>query len=376
MGVQPEQVKVSKWNEGIAFTLLFIFLNLMLITVNIMDIHYLYMGEGMPDGLAHRQFVHKGVGMLIFSIILGISILLFFFRGALNFSKNKQLLKVLAYLWVIQNIFMVASTAMRNTMYIDEALLSYKRVGVYFWLLFAFIGLITLFIKLYKNKTVWFLAKYNFAVLFVVFIGSSAFDWDMIISNFNLNRAQQVEDISSYDKKYLLSLSEGNINGLYNINDKKGFEVDSLYSYAYYRNYHISNRNWLDGKLYNFLAGDMKGDWRSYSVRRDRVKKDIIELNKNGKLDSLNLQGEYLSELAPLQSLSNLKELNVTNSDIDDWSALSHFKELTSLSVSFIEKEDIIHFKSLTSLQKLYLFDTDYEVKQRMKKALPEVTIY
>ena len=78
INIIEDNVKVPKWNESVAFVLLFIVLNLMLISVNIMDINYLYIGEGMPDGLAHKHFVHKGVGMLILSILLGISILMYF----------------------------------------------------------------------------------------------------------------------------------------------------------------------------------------------------------------------------------------------------------------------------------------------------------
>ncbi|MDG1477125.1 MAG: DUF4173 domain-containing protein, partial [Vicingaceae bacterium] len=293
LNIIETEVTAPKWNEGIAFIVLFIFLNLMLFSVNFMDINYLYLGEGMPDGITHKQFLHKGVGMLILSILLGISLLLFFFRGSLNFSKNKRMIKSLAFLWVIQNTFMVISTTLRNNIYVDEALLSYKRIGVYFWLLFALIGLITLFIKLFKNKSVWFLARHNFTVIFIVFIASSAFDWDKIISDFNISRAQQENEISSYDKRYLLSLSEGNIADLHTLKEMKGFEIDSLYSYSYHNNYRYSNKNWLDTKVYNFLEGDEEGDWRSFSIRRNKVRNDIDNLNKIGSLDTLDLRNNY-----------------------------------------------------------------------------------
>ena len=146
-------------------------------------------------------------------------------------------------------------------MYVDASLLTYKRVGVYFWLFFALIGLITLFIKLQHNKTVWFLARQNFMALFIVLIGSASIDWDKLISDFNLGRAHQMEEISSLDKNYLLSISETNIAGLYGIKNKEGFEVDSIYSY---NNTYGTNSNWLDIKLYDFLVDDAYGDWRSY----------------------------------------------------------------------------------------------------------------
>ncbi|MGB0881834.1 MAG: DUF4153 domain-containing protein [Vicingaceae bacterium] len=377
LNIIEKETKAPQWNEGIAFIILFIVLNIMLISVNFMDIHYLYLGEGMPDGITHKQFLHKGVGMIILSILLGISLLLFFFRGALNFDKNQKLIKLLAFLWVIQNVFMVISTTLRNNIYVDEALLSYKRIGVYFWLLFALIGLITLFVKLLKNKSLWFLMRYNFIVLFVVFIMSSAFDWDMIISKFNINRAKQVNEISSYDKRYLLSLSEGNIAELHSIKEMKGFEVDSLYSYAYDDGFRHSNKNWLDTKVYDFLAGDEDGDWRSYSTRRYKVRKDIQQLNQLGELDTLDLRNSYsIKTIAPLAELTQLKSLNLSGCSITDWENLKLFKSLETLTISYVSAEDIEHFKQLPKLKSLNIESSNVKVLNKFIESLPNVKVY
>ncbi|MBL4593383.1 MAG: DUF4173 domain-containing protein [Flavobacteriales bacterium] len=357
--IDSTKINVPKWNETVAFTLLFIVLNLMLISVNVMDINYLYIGEGMPDGITHKQFLHKGVGMVILSILLGISILLYFFRGSLNFSKNNKTIKILAFLWVIQNVFMVVSTTLRNNIYVDDALLSYKRIGVYFWLLFALIGLVTLFFKLYKNKTVWFLAKHNFKALFLVLILSSVFDWDMIISDFNLNRARQVDEISSYDKTYLLSLSEGNIAGLYSIRDIEGFEVDSVYSYSYSSfDRRKSNATRLDCKVYDFLLDDSEGDWRSYSARRNRVRNEINQLHEDGQLHDFNLEGHYITSLEPIYGLTNIKELNISSNNFSYPDKLVEINELTHLEKLYLNDNYIYDLDTLTkntNLTHLYL---------------------
>lgn len=353
LNIDTNTIKTPKWNEAVAFILLFIVLNLMLISVNLMDVNYLYLGEGMPDGITHKEFVHKGVGMLILSILLGISILLFFFRGALNFANNKILIKTLAFLWVVQNAFMVFSTGIRNTMYVDSALLTYKRIGVYFWLFFAIIGLITLFIKLQKNKTVWFLARHNFTALFVVLLMSSAADWDMVVSNFNLDRANQMDEISSLDKNYMLSLSEGNIAGLFSVKQLKGFEVDSVYSY---RDYHLSNSNWLDCKVYDFLLDDAEGDWRSYSVRRNRVRKEIEQLHESGQLNSLELQSHYIRSLNPIFPLTKIKELNLNSNNFNTSvklagiNELQHLKKLSLTNNYIYQLDTLLENINLTNL--------------------------
>lgn len=376
MQLVEQDTPEPKWNEGVAFILLFVVLNIMLLLVNSMDVNYLYLGAGMPEGIDHKQFVHKGVGMLILSILLGISILLYFFRGYLNFGKYKGFLKVLAILWVLQNTFMVVSTAIRNTMYVDAALLTYKRIGVYFWLFFALLGLITLFIKLYKNKSIWYLARYNFTILYVVLLFSSALDWDMVISNFNISRAKQMDDISSVDKNYMFSISEGNIKQLFDLREMEGFEVDSLYSYRGYGTYQLTNSSELDLKVYRFLASELYGDWRSLSLRRERVKKDILQLDKEGRFYKMNLENAYrIRKIEPLCKLKNLRELNLVGCTITDWENVVQLQSITRLTVSYLNTEDIEYFKQLKNLKFLNITQTDWKVKKRLIDELDGVEV-
>ncbi len=375
MQLEEKDTTQPKWNEGVAFILLFIVLNIMLIMVNAMDVNYLYLGAGMPEGIDHKQFVHKGVGMLILSILLGISILLYFFRGYLNFGKHKKLLKVLAILWVIQNTFMVVSTTIRNTMYVDAALLTYKRIGVYFWLFFAVLGLVTLFIKLSKNKSVWYLARYNFIILYVVLLFSTVLDWDMVLSNYNISRAKQMDEISSLDKNYLLSISEGNIKQLFDLKKLEGFEVDSVYSYRGFGTYQNSNSSELDLKVYRFLASETYGNWRSFSLRRERVKNDIKQLDNEGELRSMDLENAYIKKIEPLTKLNNLKEVNLNGCTIKDWENLPQLKGLTKLTVSYLRKEDLEYFKTLENLKFLNITHTDWKVKELFKSKLEGVEI-
>lgn len=78
--------KISKSFERPAGIALFLLLNVMLLFINILDVVYLYVLKQLPEGISHTQFVHDGVGMLILSIVLGITIILVLFRNALNFE--------------------------------------------------------------------------------------------------------------------------------------------------------------------------------------------------------------------------------------------------------------------------------------------------
>jgi Leucine-rich repeat (LRR) protein len=330
--VVKDQERKEIKNERLAFTSLFIWLNAMLLIINLMDVQYLYLDLGLPDDITHKQFVHNGVNMLILSIVLGICLLLYFFRGSLNFIAKNKFARVLAILWIAQNIIMVVSTVMRNTLYVNEALLTYKRIGVYFWLLFAIIGLFLGLIKIIKLKTSWYIIRNISGAMFVVLILSASVDWDQMISKFNVNRMVGKNNISSFDKRYLLSLSETNIADLHRVKDKYGFEIDSTYSYGYER--HGSNQNWLDYKTYQFLKKDFETDWRSFSFRHQRVLQEIQELNKSGLIRSLNFVYAPIPNLIPLLGLTNLENLYLSPINHKAIGDLNEMKNLRHLSIT------------------------------------------
>ncbi|WP_397447404.1 DUF4173 domain-containing protein [Polaribacter sp. R77954] len=150
------------------------------------------------------QQVHTGVNALILSNLLAIAIILYFFRGSINFIKNNTVLKNLTFVWISLNLIMIGITAVKNVEYLISFGLTYKRIGVLFFLCFTAIGLITTFIKVSKVKNLWFLFRKNIQIAFTVLILSSTVNWDKIITYYNINYAKQL------DLDYLIKLSDNN----------------------------------------------------------------------------------------------------------------------------------------------------------------------
>jgi hypothetical protein len=191
-----------EYKMGLTFIVM---INLLLLILNIIDIKFTWLGfdSAMVDNLAY--YVHNGTYLLIFSIVLSMAILLYFFRGNQNFYENNKLLKYGAYMWILQNAVMAISVGLRNLYYIDfYYALSYKRIGVIVYLLLTFIGLATMFIKINKKKTGYYLLKVNSAAAVIVLLLISSFSWDRVIAEFNLSNP----DKSAVDVEYLLRLSD------------------------------------------------------------------------------------------------------------------------------------------------------------------------
>ncbi|MAM28151.1 MAG: hypothetical protein CMC13_03940 [Flavobacteriaceae bacterium] len=190
----------SEYKAGI---FLLVILNLLLLLLNCIDIYWVWFNFEW-DGQTLKQFVHEGTYLLIISILISIAVVLYFFRGNLNFYKNNKWLKYLAYVWVAQNAILAISVAIRNFWYIKHFALAYKRIGVVLFLLLVLYGLFTVFRKIQKTKTAFYLFQKNTLALYLILIASSLVNWDSVIAKYNFSNA----DNSYLHLAYLSNLSD------------------------------------------------------------------------------------------------------------------------------------------------------------------------
>lgn len=172
--------------ELVAAQFLLVTLNVILLVVNLLDISNVWIGFEW-NGYYLKQFVHEGTYVLIFSIIVSIGIVLWFFRGNINFYKKSSLLKTLAIVWMIQNIVLAVSVGIRNYWYIHYFALAYKRIGVLFFLLATLYGIYTVIIKIKNRQSAFYLFRNNTMAVLVVMLTISIFNWDEIIARYNFS---------------------------------------------------------------------------------------------------------------------------------------------------------------------------------------------
>ncbi|MBL7964700.1 MAG: DUF4173 domain-containing protein [Flavobacteriales bacterium] len=173
--------------------------NALLLMVNLIDIEWVWIGFEVPDGFSLKQFVHEGTWALIFSILLSMMVVLWFFRGNQNFYWRNVWLKRLALMWVAQNAVLAVSVFLRNWHYISFHGLAYKRIGVIVFLALVVVGLVTLFMKVKGQRSFYYLVRVNTWAAFAVLIGLTTVDWDSFIVRVNLEHSNPGEiDIDNY----------------------------------------------------------------------------------------------------------------------------------------------------------------------------------
>jgi hypothetical protein len=292
-------------------------------------------------------------------------------RQMLNFHSGNGFLKLLAGLWIVQNAFMIISTAYRNNLYINEYSLTYKRIGVYIWLLLVLIGLITTFIKVLKAKSNWYLFRTNGWLFYGVLLISCFINWDLLVTDFNINRAEQKH--KSLDVNYLVTLSEKNIPQLLSLSDslkvQTSYEDEWGRSYDY--NYYYDNyKPALHYKLYCFLDEMQKREWQSICVEKERVFKKIKSIKKDVK--QINLQSYYLKTLRSLAPLDELQILNFSSNRLEDAGELKLFPQLQVLDLSSNYLDTINHFPYMKNLTILTLTNNSIADISALKNA-PEL---
>lgn len=194
--------KMALKTEYIVGVISFVALNLLLLLLNTIDITTLWFGYE-PSGNFSGE-LHQGTNALIFSIIMAMAVILYYFRGNLNFYHKSKTLRLLAYTWMVQNFILIISVIIRDGYYIEFHGLTHKRIGVLVFALLCIIGLATVYLKVAKQKTIFYLFKMNGNIWFALLLTFNVVNWDILIVKYNLNHVDAV----SIDPYYLTSLSE------------------------------------------------------------------------------------------------------------------------------------------------------------------------
>jgi hypothetical protein len=262
-------------NENTTGNISLVLLNILLLVINIIDANYLWFNFHYKEGEPVFKMVHQGTELLIVSIVLAMAILLFFFKGNLNFYRRNKWLKVGAYAWIVQNAILVSSVFLRDYYYILRHGLAYKRIGVLFFLLMVLIGLATVLVKISTKKTNYFLFRVNAWAGMIVLVMATTIHWDELIAGYNLQRKNTVK----LDVPFLLSLSDKTLPLLHNNIDalKKSeneWKLQGKNTYDDYNGYCSSCfTEQLKTRAQEFVKEQQQFSWLSWNYADAYIKK-------------------------------------------------------------------------------------------------------
>ncbi len=188
-------------------------LNILLVFF-IVTYNYEQFYESVKSPVKLSEETHERVNAVILSIIMSIVVIMFYFKSSFNFDPKAGLMRVLAKVWIFLNAALVISAVVKNSEYIINYGFTYKRMGVYAFLILALIGLLTTFIKIQKQKRNVFLFNTMAWYIYGVILVCSYINWGGIITSENMKRKDFVAEYHlreiNFSERHLLKYAEEN----------------------------------------------------------------------------------------------------------------------------------------------------------------------
>jgi hypothetical protein len=160
-----------------------------------MDAVFLYGGVGLPEGITHAEYAHRGAYPLVVTALLAGG----FALVSRPFTQGSALLRGLLMLWVAQNLALVVSSLVRLDLYVDVYGLTRLRMAAAIWMGLTAAGLALVLWQVWRRQgNGWLMLRaggLGSAVLYACCFVS----FDAAIARYNLGRpmAQDLEYVCS-----------------------------------------------------------------------------------------------------------------------------------------------------------------------------------
>jgi len=149
----------------------FVTLNALFFVVNTIDAAFLWSHARLPENVSFSEFVHQGVYSLVFAVLLSALVIALIFQQEFSVAGHRML-KGLGWLWIAQNLVLLAGVFLRLKLYVDAYQMSELRVyvGCFLVLVAVGFGLLAYHVARSGNLSalIWRNALATFALFFLV----------------------------------------------------------------------------------------------------------------------------------------------------------------------------------------------------------------
>jgi hypothetical protein len=158
---------------------------------NGLDIAYLWSGAPLPRGMTLAGYAHRGAYPLIATALLaGLFVLVFLRPGSA--TARARWPRILVTIWVAQNLFLVASTALRTIDYLQVYSLTRLRIAALIWMALVACGLALICWRLLRGKSASWLINANAIAAGFALAVCSVIDLGAIAASWNVRHASEV----------------------------------------------------------------------------------------------------------------------------------------------------------------------------------------
>jgi hypothetical protein len=129
-----------------------ILFNVLFAVPTVLDLIYLWGDRKLPADITYADYAHRGAYTLIITALLAGGFVLIAMRPG-SPAEASRTIRPLVYLWLAQNVVLVASSVQRLHVYVEIYSLTYWRVAAFVWMLLVAIGLALIVLRIMFNRS-------------------------------------------------------------------------------------------------------------------------------------------------------------------------------------------------------------------------------
>ncbi len=177
------------------------------------DLGYLWAGVGLPAGMTHAEYAHRGAYPLMVAAVAAAGLVLATLKG--GEAEKVPMLRRLLAAFVGQGLMLVVSSILRLDLYVAAHSLTLWRLAALAWMGLVAFGFATILVRILAGRSNRWLKTVNAAAAALVLWGWSFVDDVDLVARYNLAHAAEVAGSGpKLDFDYLISLGPAAIPAL------------------------------------------------------------------------------------------------------------------------------------------------------------------
>jgi uncharacterized protein DUF4153 len=164
--------------------------NLLFAVQTVLDVVYLWGDARLPADITYADYAHRGAHALILTALLAAAFVLVAMRPG-GPSERSNIIRPLVYIWVAQNVMLVASSILRLQRYVEVYLLTYMRIAAFVWMLLVMVGLVLIVARIVLERSNEWLIHVNLVSLAGTLYICSLINFTAIIADYNVEHSKE-----------------------------------------------------------------------------------------------------------------------------------------------------------------------------------------
>lgn len=239
--------------------------NLIFAVQTILDMIYLWGNVTLPADISYASYAHRGAYPLILTALLAAGFVLMAMKPG-GAAERSKVIRPLVYLWVAQNVLLVASSILRLDLYVQIYLLTWWRIAAFIWMGLVAFGLILIVARIVLNRSDEWLIRANLITLTATLYVCSLINFAAVIADYNVSHSREVAGKGvAVDMDYLIGLGPQALPAIDKAFATRGWSDPSL----------VSRRNCLVEQQRKDMAS-----WRAWGFRSWRLQ-HTLDIRQN-----------------------------------------------------------------------------------------------